>query len=179
MAPSADPDSANNEEASNKQKSTYCCKLTFKWMKTKVGLLRLFQLAVLMISITVLSTTKCNHEEYTSIDAFWAVHSFVIATVATTLTAYTTDVTEKLPQILRSISTKIVLCTLAYILLVGSSAWMISEYRTSGLVVISGLSGILSGFLFVIEDMTYVVSIVRGSTGNDKGGMVYQHMIDI
>ena len=156
----------------NENKRTY--KPTFKWLKTKIGLLRLFQLIVLMTSITVISITKDKREQqFSSIDAFWISHSFTIATVATTLIAYTTDVSSKVPAILRSLGTKIVLCSLAYLSLIGSSAWMVSKHHTNGVVVISGLFGILGGFLFVIENMFYVVSVIKSSDCVE-----YQHMAD-
>jgi len=146
-------------------------------MNTKLGVLELFQLLVLLVSTGIISTTEDNREEhFGSIDVFWAVHSIIIAAVTTTLIAYMADVTSNLPAFVRARMTKIALCLVAYLALIGSSAWMISKHYNHGAVVMAGLFGLFAGLLFVIEDMFYIVSFSRHTTLSE--GDAYQYMVD-
>ena len=160
----------------NKNNYNCQCNITFKWLRTKLGLLKLIQLLVLMITLVTISLARGASDHRTTIEVFWIVHVVTVAFVITCVIANST-VVDKLPRILRAPATKIALCSIAYIALIGSSAWLISKFHGHCIVVLAGLFGLLAGFLFVIEDMFYVISYARHSAWTEAE-LVYQHMVD-
>merc|ERR1711907_791120 len=112
--------------------------------------------------LTISSSQYVNEQAtYPCVVVFWAVLSVTISFSLTTMLIYSMDVTTKLPIILKKPIVKMGISFVGILLLMSSSVWLITQFYHESNAVMSGLLGVLAGFMFVVENMFYIASYVK------------------
>ena len=138
--------------------------LSFKWLRSPLGWLKLAQLALALLGLFIMSGSPAKYTttDVSTVDFFYFVLSATFMMVLFTIIMYLTYLFARLPELMKSNIAMVLCCFIATFIHIVASAVVVGKFiNRAKSTAAAGAIGIISGILFFLESLYYFIKMRR------------------